>query len=599
MATGNAINANSTGLVKYNGTGTFSGVTPTNHAVQVGDASNGLTSITPSVTSGVPLVSQGAAADPVFGTTVVAGGGTGQVTLTNHGVLIGQGTSAVASTTAGTAGQVLTSNGASADPTFQAISASGAVTTLTGNSGGAISPTAGNINVVTANSTVTFVGSGSSLTHDFNQSNLVLGSSLPSLTTGTANTGIGFDALKSVAGGVSNVCIGYQCGDDINSGNENVLVGRNAGGGITGGGQNICIGQSAGSVITSGSSNILIGKTAGNSFSNSVSNNICIGEAVSGSGAVSNSIRIGGTHTTCFIDGISGVTVSASAPVGVNSSDQLSSLGFGTAGQLFVSGGAGVSPAFASSASANFTFGGAATGSTRSLTIANTDNTSAASSALSVISVGGTSAGDPYTRYVVGTTRSYAVGIDNDDTQAFVINTDASGGAVPSGGTQFMKITSGGNRTLPLNSCCSIDLTTGLTNVTGDGTFLAPVIFDTESSPWFDANSNYNPATGVFTAPVTGKYLATTRITFTNLGVAHVSGYIIIQANSSNFLVNIVNPYINSVSGEATFILSGIIALSATNTLNVSVQVAGGTKTVGVKGNSFGSYSSFSVVLVS
>lgn len=50
----------------------------------------------------------------------VASGGTGAVTFTAHGVLIGEGTSAIAATGAGTALQVLTSNGAAADPTFQA-----------------------------------------------------------------------------------------------------------------------------------------------------------------------------------------------------------------------------------------------------------------------------------------------------------------------------------------------------------------------------------------------------------------------------------------------------------------------------------------------
>jgi hypothetical protein len=48
-------------------------------------------------------------------------GGTGLATLTAHGVLIGEGTSNVAVTTAGSAGQVLTSGGASADPTFKAV----------------------------------------------------------------------------------------------------------------------------------------------------------------------------------------------------------------------------------------------------------------------------------------------------------------------------------------------------------------------------------------------------------------------------------------------------------------------------------------------
>ncbi len=49
----------------------------------------------------------------------VSKGGTGVATLTAHGVVIGNTTGAVAVTGAGTSGQVLTSNGASADPTFQ------------------------------------------------------------------------------------------------------------------------------------------------------------------------------------------------------------------------------------------------------------------------------------------------------------------------------------------------------------------------------------------------------------------------------------------------------------------------------------------------
>lgn len=53
---------------------------------------------------------------------VVADGGTGASTFTDGGVLIGNGTGAVQVTTAGTSGQVLTSNGAGVDPTFQTLS---------------------------------------------------------------------------------------------------------------------------------------------------------------------------------------------------------------------------------------------------------------------------------------------------------------------------------------------------------------------------------------------------------------------------------------------------------------------------------------------
>lgn len=65
-----------------------------------------------------------------LGVNGVAGGGTGDATLSVHGVLVGNGTSAVNVTGTGTAGQVLTSNGASADPTYQTNTATPAVNAL-------------------------------------------------------------------------------------------------------------------------------------------------------------------------------------------------------------------------------------------------------------------------------------------------------------------------------------------------------------------------------------------------------------------------------------------------------------------------------------
>jgi hypothetical protein len=95
----------------------------TNHAVQIGNAINSLTSVSPSATSGVPLISQGASADPVFGTAVVAGGGTGATSFTAYSVICG-GTTSTAPlqnvSGVGTTGQVLTSNGAGVLPTWQA-----------------------------------------------------------------------------------------------------------------------------------------------------------------------------------------------------------------------------------------------------------------------------------------------------------------------------------------------------------------------------------------------------------------------------------------------------------------------------------------------
>ncbi len=88
--------------------------------------------------------------------------------------------------------------------------------TLTGNSGTATA-SSGNINVVTSNSTVKFTGSGSTLTQDFGLANLVLGDSLPSLTTGTNNVGLGQGVLNSVTGSSQNVAIGINCLSSLTS----------------------------------------------------------------------------------------------------------------------------------------------------------------------------------------------------------------------------------------------------------------------------------------------------------------------------------------------------------------------------------------------
>jgi hypothetical protein len=62
----NAIDITQAGLVKFDGTSVFTGVTVTNHGTLVGAASNGITSVGPSVTTGAVLKSGGASADPAY-----------------------------------------------------------------------------------------------------------------------------------------------------------------------------------------------------------------------------------------------------------------------------------------------------------------------------------------------------------------------------------------------------------------------------------------------------------------------------------------------------------------------------------------------------
>lgn len=65
-----------TGVLIGNGTSNVTGQAVTQYNALIGGASNAITSVAPG-TTGIPLVSQGASANPAFSTAQVAGGGTG------------------------------------------------------------------------------------------------------------------------------------------------------------------------------------------------------------------------------------------------------------------------------------------------------------------------------------------------------------------------------------------------------------------------------------------------------------------------------------------------------------------------------------------
>lgn len=108
-----------TGVLTGNGTSAVTANTVTQYGTVVAGASNAVSSVAPSATSGVPFISQGAASNPTFGTAVVAGGGTGATTLTDHGVLVGSGTSPIDALSVGATGTVLAGT-TGADPAFTA-----------------------------------------------------------------------------------------------------------------------------------------------------------------------------------------------------------------------------------------------------------------------------------------------------------------------------------------------------------------------------------------------------------------------------------------------------------------------------------------------
>lgn len=154
----------------------------TNHNVMVGTGTSTLTSVPPSATLGIPFISQGSTTDPLFGTALIAGGGTASTSFSANGVVIsgtsttsalislpltsgqivigGTTTPAAASLTAGTGISITPGNNSI---TIASTGGGGTLSTLTGNMGGAISPTTGNINTFGTGS-IEIVGSGNTLT---------------------------------------------------------------------------------------------------------------------------------------------------------------------------------------------------------------------------------------------------------------------------------------------------------------------------------------------------------------------------------------------------------------------------------------------------
>src|SRR5665213_2473354 len=105
--------------------------TLTAHYVLLGNSTSALTLLSPGSTSNYPLLSQGTGSDPIFSYLPVSGGGTGLLTIASHGIIIGAGisTPSVLSPSS-TSGIPIISQGASANPIYGTAAIAGGGTGL-------------------------------------------------------------------------------------------------------------------------------------------------------------------------------------------------------------------------------------------------------------------------------------------------------------------------------------------------------------------------------------------------------------------------------------------------------------------------------------
>lgn len=218
---------------------------------------------------------------------------------------------------------------------------------------------------------------------------------------------------------------------------------------------------------------------------------------------------------------------------------------------------------------------------------AHQDTTNPASTGVLIAQSTAASGADAFMNCTLASTRSWGWGIDASDSAALKETTFPAGSTDPSTGTLTRKVTVGGVQTMPLQPAFLAYKSAPTANATGDGTLISPIIYDTEL---FDVQGNYDNATGIFTAPVTGYYSFSASVSLSNLIAAHVDGFfqfVTSAANQTCFAI-IISPgkVFQSSASSTLWSSSNIFRLAAGDTMQVSVQVTGSTKTVTVGGAS-------------
>ena len=336
----------------------------------------------------------------------------------------------------------------------------------------------------------------------------------------------------------------------ITSADENVAIGFNAGLSVSSAIANVLIGFDAGTNLISGDDNVAIGDAALSQAANGTSQNVAIGanalqnlgDSTSGNVAVRFQALVdltgGNNNTALGIDAGSGYNGFESdnitiAHSGVNGESNVTRIG--------------------------------TNGNQTTCFIAGIDGVDVGSVATVV-----TEAGDQ-----LGT----------------AVLTAGSNITITPGANTITIAASGGGGT---SSAFFAYLTTSQSNVTGDGTVYVP-IFDATT---VNIGGNYNTATGIYTAPATGVYSFSSSISITGVTTHNDASIEFLTNIPTTYYTAIINPAGINVGGVLGFNASvNCIFLNAGDLIDVNVAVAGGTKTIGLFGDSIRTSVIFQAIL--
>ena len=169
-----------------------------------------------------------------------------------------------------------------------------------------------------------------------------------------------------------------------------------------------------------------------------------------------------------------------------------------------------------------------------------------------------------------GNAQDYHIGVD-DTNDSLVIGLGNTLGT-----TDSMVIDSTGAVTKPLQPAF-LSGTSRVTTITGDGT-----TYSATAATWTDIyDQNADFSNGTFTAPVTGKYNFTFLLTIAGTATNHTnSTFTLVASNRNTTYYNSPGVDRNTSLGGTSYVLTTNVDMDASDTMHLSLSVAGGDKTI-------------------